>query len=225
MDPIYLYACLIDILAYKHHLELDRNKGVLDFKSKLLSSLNIFDHINNTVFQVQAISDTVILTCNQHEQVNEFLKIIREIFLKFLSNGLFIRGGIAYSRHFQNQKMTYSHAIARAYDLESKFAVYPRIIIDNNIVDMYSTGNSLPTIENLNLLCQANGITFLNIIEDYGKWLQIYEKAKNLFENEEEILRENEVAFAKHFWFQEYLFSYQHADLNMPKYIPKIKFV
>jgi hypothetical protein len=219
MNNDYVYTALIDVLAYRTRLHQDIQNGEERFKDDLEGALSILDSVNNAVFGVQAISDTIILTCNTHDKFPEFLSLINKIFLSFLEKGLFIRGGIAYSKHFQSGKITYSHAIAKAYELEQNMAIYPRIVIDENILDMYKTGNNLPTIFGKNLILKKNGIAYLNIL-DSTNWLSTYENAKNIFDSSKDYLQKNEQAYIKHAWFENYLFDSHNANNKTARYIP-----
>lgn len=222
MSPVHVYTALIDVLSYRYRLEEDQKSGKLDFKDDLEESLNILNSVNNAVFRVQAISDTIIITCSNHENFLEFMDIIKKVFLKFLERGLFIRGGIAYSRHFESGRLTYSHAIARSYELESNQAIYPRIVIDDNIIEMYKTNNQLTNIFNVDLIVQQNGIYFLHIVNN-DNWNNIYEYAKRIYDKDKKNIMQNERAFIKHSWFENYLFSFHAEDSTRDRYIDSIK--
>lgn len=222
--PPYIYTALIDVLSYRQRLKQDINTGQLLFKTDLESALSAFDSINSALFGVQAISDTIIMTCNSHENFPEFLSILQNIFISFLDRGLYIRGGIAYSRHFQNGRVTYSHAIARAYELESEAAIYPRIVIDKNIVDMYRSGTGLPSIFGNHLLAMQNGVTFLNIINN-DNWSDIYSKASLAYTRDADSLVANESAFAKHQWFENYIFACKPLGIDGERYISPITLI
>lgn len=115
---------------------------------------------------------------------------------------LLIRGGVAYSRHFQSSHVTYSHAIARAYELEQNYAIYPRIVIDSNIIEMFKVGTELPDILTSGLLCREQGVYFLQILSKEN-WEEIYKLASDIYERDKHQL--NESAFNKHLRFQIYL--------------------
>jgi hypothetical protein len=182
MESIYLYAALLDVLAYRDLLHLDRESGRLDFQGKLSAALRIFESVNEAVFQVQAISDTIIVTCRDHGHFPEFLNLLRSVFVAFLQQGLLVRGGIAYSQHFQSNHLTYSHAVWRAYELESSVAVYPRIVLDKNVVDMYEVASDLPPIRSRNLLCVENGVFFLDVLTR-DNWTEVYDYARKIYES------------------------------------------
>ena len=222
MSSEYAYTALIDVLSYKYRLETDIQKGEEAFKKDLELSLSVFDHVNMSVFNVQAISDTVIITCNTHDKFPDFLSIIKKVFVSFLRRGLFVRGGVAYSKHFQNGRLTYSHAIARSYEIESLEAVFPRIVIDNNILDMYRSSSRLPEIFNQNFFQIENGTVYLDIINE-SNWNEIYEAARKIFIESKDHLVRNISAYTKHLWFERYLFNSEHADECVDRYIPSSK--
>lgn len=224
MKTSYVYTALIDVLSYRFRLEQDILSGGFSFKSDLEGALSVFDSVNSAIFGVQAISDTIIMTCSTHENFEEFLRILKAVYIAFLERGLYVRGGVAYSRHFQSGRLTYSHAVARAYEIESKVAIYPRIVIDKNIVEMYRGSADLPEIFGKNLLARHNGSCFINVL-DQDNWCHIYESASVTYEKDRLSLIDNEAAFAKHQWFENYLFSSPYADLGKPKYIEGISVI
>lgn len=221
MNTSYAYTALLDVLSYRFRLERDISTGEHSLKSDLEGALSIFDSVDPNVFGVQAISDTIIMTCSTHVNFEEFLRILKTVYIAFLNKGLYVRGGMAYSKHYQNGRLTYSHALAKAYEIESKIAIYPRIMIDKNIIEMYKSGAGLPEIFGKNLLAQHNGGCFINIL-DQDNWCPIYESASAMYKLDQLSLVNNESAFAKHQWFENYLFSSPYADLKKSKYIEVI---
>src|SRR5579872_2892531 len=58
-----------------------------------------------------------------------------------LSLGIRTRGGICRGSIFHNSNFVFGEAMVRAYRLESKVAVFPRAVIDDEIVDSLSMAN------------------------------------------------------------------------------------
>lgn len=218
MNSEYVYTALIDVLSYRYRLERDIKSGSEEFRHDLEQALSVFDGINTSVFGVQAISDTIILTCNTHERIEEFFNIITKVFFAFMKRNLFIRGGIAYSKHFQSGRITYSQSVARAYELESKSSIYPRIVVDENVVNMHTSSDKLLGILGDQSVLVQNGIYFLDILSHDG-WDEAYECAKDIYEKDRGTILKNESAFLKHAWFENYLFSSKYADSNKKRYI------
>jgi hypothetical protein len=220
-EPAYLYAVLLDVLAYRHYLQLDRESGTLAFQERLSAALSVFDSVNDAVYKVRAISDSLIATCLGHDHFPEMLNILRRVFVAFLEQDLFIRGGVAYSRHFESGRLTYSHAVARAYELEKKSAIYPRIVIDSNILDMYEVGEGVPCITNSGLLCKENGIYFLNVLTA-DNWQIVYDCAQRIYNNSRQSLSGDEGALAKHLRFERYLLTSPHAPAGATPFVSGI---
>lgn len=219
MSTDFVYTAIIDVLSYKNRLSRDVQRGEESFKDDLVESLSVFNGVNTAIFGVQAISDTIIITCAKHDKFVEFLGILKKVFVSFMERGLYVRGGVAYSKHFQSGRITYSHAVARAHEIESREAIYPRIVLDVNILDMYNTAKGFPAIFGQGLLVKHNDIVFLSVV-DRESWDKIYEMAKNIYTQDAAELGRSEAAFMKHVWFENYLFSMAGAIPGKPRYIP-----
>jgi hypothetical protein len=221
IEPQYLYVALIDVLGYRQLLDRDRRTGKLDFIDKLGNALRVLEQFDGSIIKVQAISDTIIITCSEHKNFVEFLDALRKTFVAFLREGLFIRGGVAYSKHFQHNHLTYSHAIARAYELEQNQAIYPRIVIDQNIIEMYKVGSGLPDILTSGQLCFEHGVYFLQILSEEN-WEEVFTLASEIYKKDKEQLSTNETAYNKHLRFQMYLMDSEYNKGEKEPYIPKI---
>ncbi|MES2764469.1 MAG: hypothetical protein V4642_01265 [Bacteroidota bacterium] len=60
---------------------------------------------------------------------------IRIFQLLLLQKGILVRGGISFGSYYSDENMLFSGALVKAYNLESKHANFPRIIIDEEITD------------------------------------------------------------------------------------------
>jgi hypothetical protein len=218
----YVYAALLDVLGYRDRLERDRRNGTLEFKDVLDNSLRCLASVNDAEFSHQAISDTIILTCADREKLIDFLRVLRDVQISFLQNGLFLRGGITFQPHFRSGAITYSPAYAGAYELESRLAIYPRIVIDHNIIAMFESSSNLSAIASSELICECNGVFFVNLVTE-ANWHSLYDKASQLYRDDAAGMSRNEGVFSKHLWFQEYLFSSRHANATFQRYMPTIR--
>ena len=147
--------------------------------------------------------------------------MLKKVVLAFLQEGLFIRGGLAYSQHFKSSHVTYSHAVARAYELESTIAVYPRVIIDNSILQTFRETPGQAALVASQLVCCCNNVHFLNVV-DAANWKQV-QAAPEIRMRDEQVLRGRENEFLKHAWFERYLFSSAFSSPDCPRYIPVIE--
>lgn len=210
MARTYSLVALLDVLAYRNHLKADRSSGSENFKSKLEAALTSLSSINETELNYQAISDTIIIAANPSSTLSEFISTIAVVQRAFLRSGLLIRGGIAFEQHFKSGHLTYSHALAVAYELEQKQAIYPRVVIDKSVIDMLRTGSRFAAsdarrLQDEQLICTQNGIYFVNFVA--GNVDECYELSKHIFENEKTEIHGREAELAKHRWLQDYIVS------------------
>ena len=213
----YTYFAYLDVLGYKNYLISDLNNSEMKFKDKLLNAFHVFDGINNTVYQYKAVSDSIFLKCTNRESFIDFLYLLKEIYVAFIKEGLFLRGGLSYGKHFENDRITYSHVLTKAHELAEKIAEYPRIVIDNNIILM--SEEIKKDILESNLVLKSGNTYFLNII-DSSNWMDIFESAKSIYFNSVEQVNENERTRMKQIWFQNYLIEMKPEDCeDKEKYI------
>lgn len=218
----YTFVSLLDVLGYKNKIASDRENGREDFKEKLESSLSVLQRINEAEIGYQAISDTIIVSTHPSAPFVDLLRVLTKVHRAFLRNGLFIRGGIAFAQHFKSGALTYSHALPVAYELEQKQAIYPRIVIDKNIIAMMDRGGKLEleveAIRNERLICKENGVFFLNVAND--ELGECYELAKAIYTAEQSVLDGNEHELAKHRWLQNFLLAM--SNNSMPPYMEPV---
>lgn len=212
----YTFVSLLDVLGYKNKINEDRQNGKEDFKLKLESALSILSGINETEISYQAISDTIIVSTHPSTPFSQFLTTLARVHRSFLENGLFIRGGISFAPHFKSGPLTYSHALPVAYEIEQKQAIYPRIVIDKNIIEMMCQGGKLESdvirIKEDRLICRENGIYFLNIVGNSAE--ACYRLAKAIYESEKASLEGNEHELAKHKWLQYFIITMSKSKLQ-----------
>lgn len=217
----YVYVALLDVLGYRDRLEHDRQTATLAFKDDLSKAMTSLADVNEAEIAFHAISDTVILTSASREKIIDFLQAVKKVQLAFLNVKLFIRGGISYEKHFKSNQITYSHALARAYELEHTQATHPRVVIDHNIVEMFRQAAELQPLIDSKLVCLANGTYFLNIL-DAENWATVYDAAQDLYAETKATLVRKEPELAKHLWFQNYLLSSPYAAAGSAQYIDPI---
>ncbi|WP_156810423.1 hypothetical protein [Pseudoxanthomonas sp. GW2] len=207
MTVPYTFVALLDVLGYRSKIDADRQRASEDFKTKLEAALAILTGLNETEISYQAISDTIIIANHPSARFCDLLRTLKRVHLAFLQQGLFLRGGIAFAPHFKSGPITYSHALPVAYQLEQTQAVYPRIVIDSNIIEMFSGDGKLSAeagdVQSERLICVENGIYFVNVAHESAD--EYYELARGIYQEEESALHGREHELAKHRWLQNYI--------------------
>lgn len=100
--------------------------------------------------------------------IGMFILILKNYNFNFTRKNLYLRGGAAIGFHYQDENIIFSDGLIKAYYLESKKSVYPRIILDEEIVKrikrLWKTQKSVILdfgIEKL-LLTDWEGTPFIN---------------------------------------------------------------
>jgi hypothetical protein len=194
----YAYIAFLDILGYKNLLEHDIKNGTQIFKGKMIAAFRVLDTVNQAKFAHKVISDSIFISCSDRDAAPELMEILSNVFIAFLETGLLIRGGVSYGEHFQNQTITYSPALTKAYLLESTIAEFPRIMVDQNIVDMF------PKLKNKNTILRSGDNWYLNIA-DRENYDRIWGFAMLTYEANIDQVNSNEKVRMKHRWLQDFL--------------------
>ncbi|MCW3467810.1 hypothetical protein [Chitinophaga nivalis] len=87
-----------------------------------------------------------------------------------LDNKLFIRGGISFGKDYSDDITIFSVGLVKAYELEISLAVYPRILVDEELIKIIkdqgieTPGPIFLTIINNSILRDGAGLYFINPI-------------------------------------------------------------
>ena len=135
------YLAYFDILGYKSYFENESDP--YDFLSVIQSaiedmkkSVNITLSLNDVDVKFRAYSDNFLFYI-KHEN-NELGAMAALAFLtqqiqrrRLEKYSILIRGGITIGKFYVNKDFIFGKGLIDVYTLENKFAVYPRIILDN----------------------------------------------------------------------------------------------
>lgn len=223
----YAYFAFLDVMGYRYHLKKDKNDGTEVFKNKLISSYRVFEEIEIATLHHKSISDSIFMSSANN--AHEFLSATKQVFISFLENGLFVRGGIAYNKHFETTHITYSLALTDAYNIESEQSIFPRILIDKAVIQKLRNesepplnNDTLQRIIDSKLLIDCGNHYQLHIL-DGDNWNNIFEKAKEIYIAHQEDIDESPKLIAYHTWFQEYLFNFKPSRNRKSRYIELYK--
>lgn len=133
----------LDILGFQDHLNktVDKKKDNEDEIQKLYHSLqliNWFAGINDGSNKIATqFSDSLVISFKPDSK-NEFLNLLDDIIrliIALVQNGIICRGAISYGKLIHTKEIIFGPALVDAYLTESKAAMYPRVILDPNILD------------------------------------------------------------------------------------------
>lgn len=155
MKQSFYYVAYVDILGYKDYFQSSSN----DTESFLLTIeeaiQETFDQIESYYPikkrsseysiepQIRIFSDNILI-CTKCKQKNadnyipflRLVKLMANLQLMFINNyQLIVRGSIVKGKFYINDRFVFGEAIIDAYEMESKKAVFPRIILHKEEVD------------------------------------------------------------------------------------------
>lgn len=104
---------------------------------KLFQSL--FDKSKRIKPCVKIFSDNIVVSVSRegesgHGAFHAITMISAIIQVQFLKHGLLTRGGIASGSFFVDDMMVWGTALVKAHSLENSLALYPRIIVDPDLI-------------------------------------------------------------------------------------------
>ena len=125
-------VCFIDILGFSNRIK--------QTEKETAEAAQLLDDIEN--IKVTQFSDSIVITFPWNENDDSLyrgLKAIRYIQATMLKlYGVLLRGGIVLGNIIHTDKLLLGPAMVSAYELESKCAVSPRIVIDPKVAFRFS---------------------------------------------------------------------------------------
>jgi hypothetical protein len=55
--------------------------------------------------------------------------------MTLLMHNIYVRGGVSLGFHFENENTIFSKGLLNAHSIETKRALYPRIVVDNELIN------------------------------------------------------------------------------------------
>ena len=135
----------IDILAFKDMIQ-GKNKRTEDEIALILKRINNF--VDNKTFvkdnskTVTQFSDSVILSFNYSKPSGLFYAILDMLHLQFElfhNNNVLVRGACYLGNAYHDENFCFGEAVNESYLLQEKCAIYPRIIISDDIIKKCAT--------------------------------------------------------------------------------------
>ncbi|WP_448693500.1 hypothetical protein [Pseudomonas rhizophila] len=157
------FVAFLDILGFKALVDKEVRSGSGEYLEKLLrchqKCAEIFKP-DPTLSIIQFSDSIVISRPYDASQFIPFITSIAEYQRYLLDEQLLCRGGVAVNQHFTNGTFTFSAGLIDAYDVESKSARYPRVVIAPDVIDLIYP-NTPPSIE---VVKEDDGLYFIDYI-------------------------------------------------------------
>ncbi|MGL2965672.1 hypothetical protein [Flavobacterium sp. XGLA_31] len=211
----YHFVAFLDILGYSNMVksDLEGPAGEEKYFHKLIQLHKETNGLkyDNLEFTLIQFSDSIIISAPYNpDTFHSFSKLIAEYQYKLLLNGIPIRGGITYGKHYYKDDFLFSSALIDAYSIESKLARYPRIILSDDLYELLNSNGV-----NLEYIAYDNNYKIIDFLHntkiDEAEKIIINDLVSKLENNKSETVSE------KGLWLKEYL-NYKLPD-NKLKYV------
>lgn len=235
------YVAFLDILGFKNKVEESiLNDEVYGNIQKALKEF-LAEKENQTKFQIigeniTTFSDNIVMSYPAKDSDNLYYLGKDIVFLqhKLFEYGMLIRGGITKGKIYHTKDIVFGPALNAAYELESKYSVYPRVILDKILYDekiksfddYLGVENDIKifkstfAVESLTNLVYVDTLNCASDLE-FDYYLCYLNKVKEFIESNLETVTAKEVR-AKYIWLANYYnktIYNQRKTINSKKYI------
>ena len=133
----YYVVGFFDILGFSSMVEADSKSPQPKYLPIFLEVLDaLTDDPKANVLEVRIFSDSIIVAAPLSPlSVLHVIETAAELQRLFLQRGILLRGGIAFGKHYATSSVMFSQALVAAYRIESKFARFPRVVIDKDTLN------------------------------------------------------------------------------------------
>ncbi len=173
------FVAFIDILGFSEYVINNSENAEL-----IISNVkNIYDKarfkvesIDEARLSITAFSDSIILSTSRHiideddciSSLYDIIWCVKNIFIFLLESGFLVRGAIVRGKLIHNEKMLLGPALIEAYRLESRSAIFPRVIIQQSVAKM------LRREGNRWVIPATDGPYFMHAFKDFEDYILSY---------------------------------------------------
>ncbi len=145
-------VCFLDILGFKNIIEeSEKDNLILQNTLEVLKILNAYKADSEQNYgathesvQVTQFSDSIVISflIEERDQLILALFNLQEMIVELINYGFLLRGGISNGNLIHTSDILIGTALYEAYALESSIAIYPRIIISQQLINNYLDVNN-----------------------------------------------------------------------------------
>jgi len=171
-----LFIDLLDFKGKVEACEIDLNHA--DIIYQVLSTIK--EHFaNDRDIGKSQFSDSLVISFKAESEgsVIELIGSIQSLVKKVINCGFLLRGGLAYGNLYHDKDFIFGLGMNKAYELESKKAIVPRIIIQKEIIEI--SKNYLPAFFNEDMKEYVFNYISKDIDEEY--YIDYFKKGIDTF--------------------------------------------
>ena len=153
-------VAFIDILGFRALLDETISKDGADISSRIDEVVRAYESIREiwdldkkseslspstySSKQVTIFTDSIVVSFKAEEPSEVFFTLleIKWLIMRLLNHRILCRGAVTLGKLIHKDEYIFGPALVEAYTLESRAALYPRVILDRNIVEAGATFKS-----------------------------------------------------------------------------------
>lgn len=127
---------IVDILGFKNFVQKEKENSVKTVIEAIRDSIMLNKWAISTTVKYTILSDTIIVYSENVDSDNVFYVIhaLGNLQLELLRHRFLCRGALVTAENYINNDIIVSEALIKAHLIEEKIAIYPRIIIDEEVI-------------------------------------------------------------------------------------------
>lgn len=146
------YVLYLDILGFReivNNIEADGVNGreLLDTVLKIINDFILEKEITNNTSEMQGdkprytqFSDCLVIsTANNAVGLKSILTRVMDLPMRLMQKGVFVRGAVVKGLLLHNRDHLLGSGLIKAYEMESRLAKYPRVLISRDVYDDAAT--------------------------------------------------------------------------------------
>jgi hypothetical protein len=235
------FVAYLDLLAGKNLINSQEDESLNRLHSLLQVAKESSAHNSGALFpqcKVKIFSDNIIIACRltgksdrDLAKINSAITLISAMQIVGMEMYHYLfRGGATIGNLFVDDVMVWGNGLVRASELECSLAVYPRIIIDNPVLDLLKTDKDVTDGDfgKYAITLDTDNMYYLDYLKAYFK-LSAASKYRTEFIKEnylcysESLSSEIDKVRQKLSWQVSYLEKYIDATKEEPKTISEIE--
>jgi len=141
-------VCFLDILGFQNHVVATINSDGTEAKDRTELLIAAFENIRDILDidrpedrkgkEVTQFSDSIVISFRATEESGVFYALLDIMWVQvnLVLRGILCRGAVARGKLVHTSKILFGPGMVDAYVLESKAALYPRVILDESIIKL-----------------------------------------------------------------------------------------
>lgn len=146
LRPSNYFVAYLDILGASKYMQDNSEQFLNDLNAIYENAMNdvIFTNVlSKKDIAIKIFSDNILIavktTKQDTDRQSKLVKIVNlvgNLYCNALHLGYLVRGSITEGKFYRNKTFVYGKALVEAVKLEEKIAIYPRVIIQDNLVSL-----------------------------------------------------------------------------------------